>query len=48
MNKRYMNLYEQVRRDIIEGRYEKGSKLPSKRVMAESMGVSVITVEHAY
>ena len=48
MNKRYMNLYEQVRRDIIEGRYEKDSKLPSKRVMAESMGVSVITVEHAY
>lgn len=46
--KRYLNIYEQVREDIIEGRFPKDAKLPSKRVMAESMGVSVITVEHAY
>ena len=46
--KRYLNIYEEVRSDIIAGRYRKGAKLPSKRVMAESMGVSVITVEHAY
>ncbi|WP_026652970.1 PLP-dependent aminotransferase family protein [Butyrivibrio proteoclasticus] len=46
--KRYLSIYEQVREDIISGRYTVGSKLPSKRVMAESMGVSVITVEHAY
>lgn len=46
--KRYLSIYEQVRKDIISGIYPVGSKLPSKRVMAESMGVSVITVEHAY
>ena len=46
--KKYLEVYEIVREDIIGGRYEVGSKLPSKRVMAEAMGVSVITVEHAY
>ena len=46
--KRYLAIYEQVKDDIIEGRFAKGSKLPSKRVMAENHGVSVITVEHAY
>ncbi len=46
--KRYLTIYEQVREDIIEKRYHRGTKLPSKRVMAERMGVSVITVEHAY
>ncbi|MBE5858968.1 MAG: PLP-dependent aminotransferase family protein [Butyrivibrio sp.] len=47
-SKRYIKIYEQVREDIIGGRYERGSKLPSKRVMADEMGVSVITIEHAY
>ena len=47
-NKMYMLIYEQVKKDIIEGRFARGSKIPSKRSMAESMGVSVITVEHAY
>ena len=47
-NKRYLSIYERVREDIIEGRYKVGSKLPSKRVMAEMNDVSVITVEHAY
>jgi GntR family transcriptional regulator/MocR family aminotransferase len=46
--KRYLTIYEQVKDDIIEGRFANGSKLPSKRVMAENHGVSVITVEHAY
>ena len=46
--KRYLKIYEQVREDIIKGRYPVGSKLPSKRVMADAMGMSVITVEHAY
>lgn len=45
---RYISIYYQVRDDIVEGRYKKGTKLPSKRVMAEATGVSVITVEHAY
>lgn len=47
-NSRYISIYEQVRNDIVEGRYRKGTKLPSKRVMAEANGVSVITIEHAY
>ena len=47
-NKMYMLIYEQVKKDIIEGRFAKGSRIPSKRSMAENMGVSVITVEHAY
>ncbi|WP_408071355.1 PLP-dependent aminotransferase family protein [Butyrivibrio sp. JL13D10] len=46
--KRYLSVYEQVREDIISGRYPVETKLPSKRVMAEAMGVSVITIEHAY
>ena len=44
----YMQLYEQLRRDILQGVYPNGSKLPSKRLLAEESGVSVITVEHAY
>ncbi len=44
----YMQLYEQLRRDITGGVYLYGAKLPSKRLLAEETGVSVITVEHAY
>ncbi|WP_022769742.1 MocR-like pyridoxine biosynthesis transcription factor PdxR [Butyrivibrio sp. NC2007] len=46
--KRYLRIYEQVKEDIIKGTYPVGTKLPSKRVMADAMGMSVITVEHAY
>ncbi len=46
--KLYLKIYEQVREDIISGRYPAGTKLPSKRVMADAMDMSVITVEHAY
>lgn len=45
---RYLEIYNQVRDDIIAGRYKKGTKLPSKRVMAEAEAVSVITIAHAY
>lgn len=44
----YMQLYEQLRSDIVGKAYEYGKKLPSKRLLAEETGVSVITVEHAY
>ncbi|MBE6672521.1 MAG: PLP-dependent aminotransferase family protein [Ruminococcaceae bacterium] len=44
----YLQLYEQLRRDIVSGVYPHGGKLPSKRLLAEETGVSVITVEHAY
>ena len=44
----YMQLYEQLRKDIVEGILPYGSKLPSKRMLSEETGVSVITVEHTY
>lgn len=46
--KAYMQLYRQLRQDITEGSYKFASRLPSKRLLAEESGVSVITVEHAY
>ena len=44
----YMQLYEQLRADIVGGVLPTGTKLPSKRLIAEETGVSVITAEHAY
>lgn len=44
----YMQLYEQLRKDIMSGVLTYGMKLPSKRMLAEEIGVSVITVEHTY
>ena len=44
----YLQLYKQVREDIVKGIYPYGSKLPSKRIIAEDADVSTVTVEHAY
>lgn len=44
----YMQLYKQLRRDIVNGVYKYGSKLPSKRLVATESGVSVITAQHAF
>lgn len=44
----YMQLYLQIRKDIVSGAYKYGTKLPSKRILAEESDVSVITVEHTY
>lgn len=44
----YLQLYMQVRDDIIKGIFPFESKLPSKRVLASEMGVSLVTVEHSY
>lgn len=46
--KAYMQLYEQLRTDIINLVYKYGDKLPSKRLLADETLTSVITVEHAY
>lgn len=43
----YIQLYRYLATDIAAGIYSYGSKLPSKRVIADETGVSVITVEHA-
>ena len=44
----YMQLYNQIRDDIVNGTYSYNTKLPSKRSLSEETGVSTITVEHAY
>ena len=44
----YLQLYKQIRDDIISENYPYNTKLPSKRNLAEETGVSTITVEHAY
>ena len=44
----YLQLYRQVREDIIREIYPYGTKLPSKRTVAEETAISVVTVEHAY
>lgn len=44
----YLQLYEQLRKDIVSGIYPYGTKLPSKRILAEETGVSVITIQHSY
>ncbi len=44
----YEQLYHFIRRDILEGIIEGGSKLPSKRELASHLGISKVTVESAY
>lgn len=44
----YLQIYRQIRQDIWNHTFSYGSRLPSKRVLAEKCGVSVITIEHAY
>ena len=44
----YLQLYECLKHDIVTGVFSYGSKMPSKRTLAEDTGVSVITVQHAY
>ena len=48
MRKKYYELYKQIKTEIISGEYKAGDKLPSKRVMADKYGYSLITVENAY
>ncbi|BAK97487.1 putative GntR family transcriptional regulator [Oscillibacter valericigenes Sjm18-20] len=44
----YEYLYRCIRGDILSGALAVGERLPSKRTLAEHLGVSVITVEGAY
>ena len=44
----YMQIYEQLRADILAGVIPRGAKLPSKRLLAGELGVSLVTVEHAF
>ena len=44
----YLQLYKQLRSDIARNVYPAESRLPSKRLLAAELGLSLITVEHAY
>jgi GntR family transcriptional regulator len=44
----YSQIVEGVKRELTEGRLEPGDALPSFRVLAEELLVSVITVKRAY
>ncbi len=44
----YIQIYKAIRDDVINGTYRHGVKLPSKRLLADELGVSTVTVEHAY
>ncbi|MCR4758113.1 MAG: PLP-dependent aminotransferase family protein [Butyrivibrio sp.] len=44
----YTRLYQHIKRDISNGTLTPGEKLPSRRTLAENMGVSTVTVDNAY
>lgn len=44
----YECLYQHIRNDIVAGRIAAGARLPSKRSLAQHLGVSLSTVEAAY
>ena len=44
----YLQLYKQLREDIRRQVYPFGTRLPSKRILAQETGVSTITIEHTY
>lgn len=44
----YQQLYQAIRADITAGRLTPDTKLPSKRSLANNLGISTITVENAY
>ena len=46
--KKYFTIYKDIKEKIQSGIYLANGKLPSKRVTADTYGVSVITVEKAY
>jgi len=46
--RKYLSIYKNVKKKIVSGEYKEGEKLPSKRIMADLSGCSVITVEKAY
>lgn len=45
---KYYYLYSAIKEDILSGVLQKNEKLPSKRSLAEHLGISLITVETAY
>ena len=44
----YTHLYKCIKKDILAGTLKPTEKLPSKRMLAKNLGISLITVETAY
>lgn len=44
----YEQIYESIRRDMIDGRFSRGERLPSSRQLAADLQVSRSTVDAAY
>lgn len=44
----YLQIYKQIKEDIINGNYPYNTKLPSKRLLADETETSTVTVEHVY
>ncbi|MBK5201437.1 MAG: PLP-dependent aminotransferase family protein [Spirochaetaceae bacterium] len=44
----YLQLYEKIKKDILDNKLEAKGKLPSKRKLANHLGIALITVENAY
>lgn len=44
----YLQIYKQIRQNIIDGLYPFGTKLPSIRLLCDELSVSTVTVDHAY
>ena len=44
----YLQIYKQIKDDIISGNYTYNTKLPSKRLLADETETSTVTIEHAY
>ena len=44
----YLQLYNQMRDDIVNEIIPFNSKLPSIRILADELGISTVTIEHAY
>lgn len=44
----YIQLYENIKQSIMNGRMHEGEKLPSKRQLSQYLSVSQTTVENAY
>ena len=43
----YLQLYKQLREQLVAGHIPPGARLPSKRQLSEELGLSLVTVEHA-
>ena len=44
----YKSLYQFIREDIQSGKLKANEKLPSKRTLAQNLGISTISIENAY